>query len=178
MRYTGRVIHFKSVMPLVVASIVLAGCEPKTEPGQVADKGAATDLPGEEQAAAIPRDRVRFTSRPTSGSTNTGDLFLKLGDKEVKIATGPNNWDEVKPGGSHGVPENALSGARQGYAGGASWYFVAEEDGRYVVKVSDDDEGSPGGEDAVMAHPAKARVMAIFSKTGETILEPSASASW
>lgn len=178
MKFNDRFGRFTSIIPLMGALLTLPACKPKAEPGHADYKDMETNRATAEEAVRIPRDQVKFASRPSPGSNGNDqhfDLILKLGEKEVKIAGGANPWDEVEPGSSLAVPVDALSGARLAYAGGSAWYYVTEEGGRFVVKVSFDDEGSPGGGDAVIAEPARAEVEAVFSKTGETIQAPSGS---
>lgn len=149
--------------------ISLIGC--RSDPDRDGDNPIAAEGPKAEQPAAVSRDEIKFISRPsekTAGGVPLLDLLLKVGDNEIRIARAENSWSEVPADGSK-APEDAIVAARTGYAGGADWFFVVEENGRYLLKFTSDDEGAFEGEGSVVGDITNAKVFAEISKTGETI---------
>lgn len=160
--------------PALGMALALTGCDFKESPASV--NAGPTRVPPAVVSSPdrIPREQVSLRYRHAPDSNDTiprFDVVLMLGSEEVKIAT-THGCADLTPGEHPGVPNEAFSAVGGYYAGAGQYFFVVEEDGRYVVKVTYEDEGGEGGEGGFAADPAKAEVLAVFSVAGKRIMTP------
>ena len=134
-------VAFKSSLKYFFCFMVLLACKSDKAEKKYEEKAQASTELIEQSAYVLLLCKEVMTSEEEA-EMPTYEVFFQLGENKVKIAD-ILNCETISPElyEQYQIPKNAISAVGGWWAGAGDYLYIIEENGNYVVKKGDMDEG-------------------------------------